>query len=456
MLHKEAVEIRLFNIVGSPGDKSVELLSVFTAGNRSPGNLGQSQFPARGQPGIQQGLQSAAAGIKDHLSRPGGCDDLCFFIQTQIVVVKQFFQDLCPRGAGPDPAAPDLLSQLLLFDQLARIFHGQDHAPGGIALWRSCLSFTDREGPRQYFGPFSGCFQKSGQGRIRLVCNGLLSGRSCICSVLPAVFSCRSSAGNVRRAVFCTCSRYTCPGLRILFFEKRIVQGIEVASLHAGAQGGIKELRPDPDRDRDPVIDRRRVKDGNKAPYDQFIDVLIPFGEGRQCLQAFAGRYDGVVVSDRLVIRISRLSDLFPGPALQDRDQQAAVDRDRRNTLQIFADLLCHSRTQDAGVRPRIGSELFFIELLGRGERLVRADLKKAGAVVLQFSQIIQERRILFFLLSLDLFNNSGNLEAFCFSQEGGIDRSVFLRDGCREFLKDFPVCPSCQIEDQPLCIFSF
>ena len=154
------MEIRLLDIVGPAGNEAVELLCVFLAGDRAAGNLGQSQFPAGGQTGVQQGLQCAAAGIKDHLPRLRGGNDLCLAVEPQIIIVEQFFQDLRPRRAGSDPAAPDLLAQFFLLDQLAGIFHSQDHASGGIALGRRSLSFPDGKRTRQDFCPLSGGLEK--------------------------------------------------------------------------------------------------------------------------------------------------------------------------------------------------------------------------------------------------------------------------------------------------------
>ena len=68
LLHQDCVKIRVLDIVGPAGDEAVELLCVLLAGDRAAGDLGQSQFPAGRQPGIQKGSEGAAAGVEDHLA----------------------------------------------------------------------------------------------------------------------------------------------------------------------------------------------------------------------------------------------------------------------------------------------------------------------------------------------------------------------------------------------------
>lgn len=108
LLHQDRVKIRVLDIVGPAGDKTVQLLCVLSARDPSVRDLGQTQFPAGGQTGIQQRLQGAAASVKDHLTCLRRRDDLCFAVEPQIVIVKELFQDLSPRGAGADPAPADL------------------------------------------------------------------------------------------------------------------------------------------------------------------------------------------------------------------------------------------------------------------------------------------------------------------------------------------------------------
>ena len=61
----------------------------------------------------------------------------------------------------------------------------------------------------------------------------------------------------------------------------------------------------------------------------------------------------------------------------------------------------CHCRGQYPGIRPRICGHFLFVQFLRNAQRLVRADFKTFGAVILQFCQIIQKRRVLRLLFSL-------------------------------------------------------
>ena len=108
LLYQDRVKIRVLDIVGPAGDKTVQLLCVLSARDPSVRDLGQTQFPAGGQTGIQQRFQGAAASVKDHLTCLRRRDDLCFAVEPQIVIVKELFQDFSPSGAGADPAPADL------------------------------------------------------------------------------------------------------------------------------------------------------------------------------------------------------------------------------------------------------------------------------------------------------------------------------------------------------------
>ena len=74
----------------------------------------------------------------------------------------------------------------------------------------------------------------------------------------------------------------------------------------------------------------------------------------------------------------------------------------RRESLEILADLFGNGRGKNTGVRSGIGGQLLLIKFLRRLQSLVRTDLEKAGAVILKFRQVIEKGRILFFLFPAD------------------------------------------------------
>ena len=196
--------------------------------------------------------------------------------------------------------------------------------------------------------------------------------------------------------------------------------------------------------------------------------MLGPRGQGGKSPQPVACRYDGIVVGHGLVIGIARLSDRFPAAALQDRHQEVPVDRQCGDSAQVFPDFFGHGRRQDAGICPGIGGQLLLIELLGHGQGLVGTDLEKAGAVILELGQVVEERRIFLLLFALDGFDDGRGPGPGCLFHKAGRQRircgriysrlpgRISLRSPyggtctCTRF-KNIPVRHSGQIEDQPL-----
>ena len=112
------------------------------------------------------------------------------------------------------------------------------------------------------------------------------------------------------------------------------------------------------------------------------------------------------MIRDLLVVDISRLGDPFIAPVCQDllrkRLRQLVVSQ----PADILVDLLGDCARQNARVRSGISRQLLLIQFLHDAERLVRADLEKSGTVILKLRQIVEQRRILCFLLLLDLFKD--------------------------------------------------
>ena len=124
------------------------------------------------------------------------------------------------------------------------------------------------------------------------------------------------------------------------------------------------------------------------------------------------------MVRDGLVVCVAGSADLFPAAALQDRKQQFTVDGHGGDTAQIPADFLCNRGGEHAGIRSGIGRQFFLIKLLCHSKSLVRTDFEKSRAVILQLCQVVEERRILFFLFALDLFDHSRDPAVGCLSEQ--------------------------------------
>ncbi len=67
--------------------------------------------------------------------------DLCLGVQIQVLVVHQLLENSGSGCTGADAGAFDLLSKLIIFDELSGILHGKNHAAAGVSLGRGGLSF---------------------------------------------------------------------------------------------------------------------------------------------------------------------------------------------------------------------------------------------------------------------------------------------------------------------------
>ena len=99
------------------------------------------------------------------------------------------------------------------------------------------------------------------------------------------------------------------------------------------------------------------------------------------------------MVGNGFVIGIAGGADLLIASAFQDPAQIGQVHGQAGQALQIFPDLFGHRGGQDSGVRPGIGRQFLFIQLLGGLQSLVGTDLEEAGTVILQLGQVVKQGR---------------------------------------------------------------
>ena len=108
------------------------------------------------------------------------------------------------------------------------------------------------------------------------------------------------------------------------------------------------------------------------------------------------------MVGDLLIVHVTGLPDPLPGRPRKDLRRKGGKLPVGFQSPEISPDLLCHRRGKHSGVRPGIGHQLSLIQLLHHPQGLVGADLKAAGAFVLELRQIEEKGRIFLFLLPLD------------------------------------------------------
>ena len=113
--------------------------------------------------------------------------------------------------------------------------------------------------------------------------------------------------------------------------------------------------------------------------------------------QSLPGRNNRIMIRNLLIIRITRLSDLFIAFILKYCFCKYPYTRNIAKPADIFADFLCYCCRKHPGIRTRICNQLLLIQLLHNAKRLIRTDLKKSGTCILQFCQIIQKRCIFCF-----------------------------------------------------------
>ncbi len=105
------------------------------------------------------------------------------------------------------------------------------------------------------------------------------------------------------------------------------------------------------------------------------------------------------MIRDGLVIRIPCLADALPGACLGNGANELPILRQRADPLQIMINLLRYCCREHTRVRSGVRSQLPLIERLRSIQCLVRTELEKARAVILQLRQIVEEGRVLFLLL---------------------------------------------------------
>ena len=149
--------------------------------------------------------------------------------------------------------------------------------------------------------------------------------------------------------------------------------------------------------------DCRGIKDTQESPADHVVDVRGERPQRSQRAQSLSCGNDGVVIRDLGVVGVARLPDLLPGISRQDLFRKGADLRHRPQAGNVLPDLLRHCTGEDSCVRSGIGHQFLFIEFLNDLQSLVRADPEPAGTVVLQFRQIIEQRRVPDLLLLLGL-----------------------------------------------------
>ena len=109
------------------------------------------------------------------------------------------------------------------------------------------------------------------------------------------------------------------------------------------------------------------------------------------------------MIGDLLVVDVTGLRDGFKTAGRQDflrlRRHRCVV----RDAADVLLDLLRHGGREHTRIGTRVSGQLLLVELLRDGEGLIRADLEHLRAVVLQLREIIEQRRILRFLLLRDV-----------------------------------------------------
>ena len=127
----------------------------------------------------------------------------------------------------------------------------------------------------------------------------------------------------------------------------------------------------------------------------------MPF-QASQGSQPLACGDNGVMVRNLLIIHIPGLFNAPEHFFLQYLPDKIACRPEILQSSDILLYLLGHCGGKYPGIRSGVGHQLLFIQLLDNPQRFVRADLKHPGAVVLQFRQIVEQRRIFLFFLPLD------------------------------------------------------
>ena len=102
-----------------------------------------------------------------------------------------------------------------------------------------------------------------------------------------------------------------------------------------------------------------------------------------------------------LVIDIACLGDSLIGAHIQHLIRKCRHGRVILKTAYILLNLLGNCRGQDPGIGSGVGDHLLLIQLLHYLKRLIRADFKHLGAVVLKLRQVVEKGRILGLLFLL-------------------------------------------------------
>ena len=181
--------------------------------------------------------------IIDQLPHQSRGDYLSLFIQCQILDVNQFFQNLCPRGAGPDPTSLNLCPEFLVLDELSGVFHGKNHGSGVIPLWRRRLPLPNLKVLRQ---------NQIALFQLLKPIKKLRVGNALLFFVCFSLFR----TGNPRYLVK-------------TFLRQNLKIGEEMFSSHFQLKHHF-------------LVNRRRIKNGKKPPHNQVVHLPCCTG---YCLQ---------------------------------------------------------------------------------------------------------------------------------------------------------------------------
>ena len=106
------------------------------------------------------------------------------------------------------------------------------------------------------------------------------------------------------------------------------------------------------------------------------------------------------MIRNLLIVDISCLRNPLVAALLQNFRREGSNGRMPLKPTDIFMNFLCHCRGQDPGVRSGVCDHLFLVQLLYDTQGFIRADLEHLRTVVLQFCQVVEQRRVLVLLFS--------------------------------------------------------
>ena len=345
--------------------------------------------------------------IRDVLTELCRRQHLRLLLQRDVFIIHELREDARARRTGADACALDLCPQLLILDEVAGVFHREDHRSGSVAFRRRGLALLHAERLELQLLPLPELQQRLAQTSVVALIFALSTVLRANASVrrhrhCTVRSRCRRSLGGSHRRGGTCIGRIRCRGRATEGRTPAYVGDLQIALFLQGTGAHTEALALAVDRQRDALVDRRWEEDREEATADELVHLLRKRLQRLVLALTLTGRDDRVVVGDLLVVDVAGLCD---GPETAGRQDLLRLRGHRRvvcDAADVLLDLLRHGGREHTRIGTRVGGQLLLVELLRDGEGLIRANLEHLRAVVLQLRKIIEERRILRFLLLRD------------------------------------------------------